>query len=156
MAADERVIVPVHTPKPLPIHLRSELTSALLSTSAIPVIQSTLQEASDEAGWTTSVRLRAKQLISSGQATNWQEVVEVLIKESIERQDDQPILPGGIQRMRQDRDKGVGPAKQTAGVISVKFPAQAITDGKKAIRAALEPVIEVEGQSYRITDGTRI
>ncbi|KAL8749727.1 MAG: hypothetical protein Q9184_006692 [Pyrenodesmia sp. 2 TL-2023] len=145
MAVDERVIVPAHTLKPLPIHLRSELTSVLLSTSAIPVIQSTLQEASDAAGWTTSVRLRAKQLISSGQATNWQDVMDVLTKESIERQDDQPILPGGIRRMRQDRGNGVEPVKQVDGVISVKFPSQAITEGKKAIRTALDPVIEVEG-----------
>ncbi|KAL8923927.1 MAG: hypothetical protein Q9208_004364 [Pyrenodesmia sp. 3 TL-2023] len=144
MAADERVIVPAHIPKPLPNHLRSELTSALLSTSAIPVIQSTLHEASQDAEWTTSVRLRAKQLISSGQATSSQDVMEILLKESVERQDDQPVPPGGIRRMRQDRDSGAEPVKQADGAISVKFPARAITEGKKAIRAALDPVIQVE------------
>ncbi|KAI4190609.1 MAG: hypothetical protein LQ346_004886 [Caloplaca aetnensis] len=145
MASDERVIVPAHTPKPLPNHLRSELTSALLSTSAIPVIQSTLQKASQEEGWTPSIRARAKQLISSGQVMNWQEVVEVLVKESIERQDKQPTLPGGIRRVRQDRNSAVELAKTADEAISVKFPAQAITEGKKAIRDALDHVIEVEG-----------
>ncbi len=145
-AMDERVIVPAHTPKPLPSHLRSELTSALLSTSAIPVIQSTLEKASQEEGWTASIRARAKQLISRGQVTNLQELVELLVQESVERQDKQPILPGGIRRVRQDRSSGVELVKTADETINVKFPARAIREGKKAIRDALDHVIEVEGQ----------
>ncbi|KAI4148845.1 MAG: hypothetical protein L6R39_002675 [Caloplaca ligustica] len=144
MASQERVVVPAHTPKPLPGHLRSELTSALLSASAIPVIQSTLHDESEKVGWTKSIRERAKQLINNGQATTSQEIVEILIKESCERPGNQLCLPGGLRRTRQGQVDGSEAAKAANGAIVVNFPEQAIVEGKKAIRDALDPVIEVE------------
>lgn len=144
-ATHDRVIVPPHTPKPLPSHLRSELTSALLSSPAIPVIQSTLHQASRNAGWADSIRERTKQLINGGNAANWQEVVEMLVKESCETLDNLSNVPGGLRRVRQHQNGSVEAARSSSEVISVRFPEQAITEGKKAIRDALDHLVDVEG-----------
>ncbi|KAL8647088.1 MAG: hypothetical protein Q9210_005761 [Variospora velana] len=148
MASHEHVIVPAHTPKPLPSHLRSELTSALLSNSAIPVIQSTLHEASQKAYWERSVQERAKQIIIQGQGTGWQKVVDMLVKESCERPDNsphhRPQVSGGLRRLRQDQSSFTGLAHSPTEAIDITFPEQAIQAGKKAIRDALDPLIEVE------------
>lgn len=148
MASHEHVIVPAHTPKPLPSHLRSELTSALLSNSAIPVIQSTLHEASQEVYWERSIQERAKQIIEQGHATGWQEVVDMLVKESCERPHNsphnRPQVSGGLRRLRQDQSSFTGPAHSPMEAINVTFPERALKAGKKAIREALDPLIEVE------------
>ncbi|KAI4129540.1 MAG: hypothetical protein LQ338_002176 [Usnochroma carphineum] len=144
MVTHERVLVPDHTPKPLPNHLRSELTSALLSTSAIPLIQSTLHDAAQKAGWTEALRGRGKQLINSGQATTWQEVVELLVKESCGSPESRPSMPGGLQRRGLHQDIGAETAKSTEETIRVKFPEQAIREGKNVIRDALDHVVELE------------
>ncbi|KAL9018601.1 MAG: hypothetical protein Q9185_004117 [Variospora sp. 1 TL-2023] len=152
MASHEHVIVPAHTPKPLPSHLRSELTSALLSNSAIPVIQSTLHEASQEVYWERSIQERAKQIIVQGHATGWQEVVDMLVEESCERPHNsphnsprnRPQVSGRLRRLRQDQSNFTGPAHSPTEAINVTFPEQARKAGKKAIREALDPLIEVE------------
>ncbi|KAI4196906.1 MAG: hypothetical protein LQ348_002229 [Seirophora lacunosa] len=144
MASHDLVIVPAHTPKPLPSYLRSELTSTLLSNSAIPVIQRTLHQASQEAHWEGSIRERAKQIITQGQAIGWQEVVEMLVKESCERPDNRPHVPGGLRRLRQDQSSSAGSTRSPNEAISVTFPEQAIRAGKKAIKEALDPLIELE------------
>ncbi|KAL9012013.1 MAG: hypothetical protein Q9173_003184 [Seirophora scorigena] len=143
MASHDFVIVPAHTPKPLPSDLRSELTSALLSNSAIPVIQSTLHQASQEAHWEGSIRERAKQIITQGQAAGWQEVVEMLVKESCKRPDNQSHVPGGLRSLRRDHSGSAGPTRSPNEATSVTFPEQAIRAGKKAIREALDPLIEM-------------
>lgn len=148
MASHEYVIVPAHTPKPLPSHLRSELTSALLSNSAIPVIQSTLHEASQEVYWERSIQERAKQIIVQEHATGWQEVVDMLVKESCEPPHNsphhRPQVSGRLRRLRQDQSSFTGPANSPTEAINVTFPEQARKAGKKAIREALDPLIEVE------------
>ncbi|KAL8802938.1 MAG: hypothetical protein Q9182_003488 [Xanthomendoza sp. 2 TL-2023] len=137
----ERILVPPHTPKPLPNHLRFELTSALLSNSAIPVIQSTLYDGSRDSGWIDAVRERAKQLISTGQATTSQQVMEQLVKEARDRSKSQPNIQGGLAH-HQKSERGVqatsGPAP-----INIRFPEQAIIEGKKAVRTALKDIVEV-------------
>ena len=143
----ERALVPSHTPKPLPDHLRSELTSALLSNSTIPVIQSTLYNTSRDAGWIKSVHERAKHLINSGQMTSLQEVSELLIKESREGIEITSSLPGGLRRVRQNVDSadgGTGEVELASDRTDIKFPDRAIREGKEAIRNALEDIVEVE------------
>ncbi|KAL8770846.1 MAG: hypothetical protein Q9209_003497 [Squamulea sp. 1 TL-2023] len=139
----ERVLVPPHTPKPLPSRLRFELTSALLSNSAIPDIQSTLYHTSQGTGWIDAVRERAKQLISSEQATSSHEVIAILVKEARENSNNQLNIQGGLAR-RQTHGSGSqavrGPASQN---ISVRFPEEAVNKGKKVVRNALEDLVDV-------------
>ncbi|KAL9027489.1 MAG: hypothetical protein Q9196_003991 [Gyalolechia fulgens] len=144
-AAEERVIVPAHTPKPLPNHLRAELTLTLLSTSAIPVIQSTLYNASRDAGWTDLVRERAKQLFNEGEPLSRQEVLDLLIKESHPKTHGRKRNPGGLRRVGQPRDSGLGKAKPTDNLVRIRFPDRAVMEGKEVIKQALENIIEVEG-----------
>ncbi|KAL8939396.1 MAG: hypothetical protein Q9216_003382 [Gyalolechia sp. 2 TL-2023] len=143
-APQEQVIVPPHTPKPLPNYLRAELTSTLLSTSAIPVIQSTLYNASRGAGWTDSVHERAKQLLNSGQQPSWQEVLDVLVKEAHPNNQGRKGTPGGLRRVGQPGDYGLGNQEATDNLVSIRFPDRAIVEGKEAIKQALENIVEIE------------
>ncbi|KAI4169541.1 MAG: hypothetical protein LQ343_005621 [Gyalolechia ehrenbergii] len=143
--AQERVIVPSHTPKPLPDYLRAELTSTLLSTSAIPVIQSTLYNASRDAGWTDSVRERAKQLLNNGQQPSWQELLDLLVKESHPNTQGRKGTPGGLRRVSQQGDRVPGNAEATDNLVGIRFPNQAVMEGKEAIKQALEDIVEIEG-----------
>ncbi|KAL8721586.1 MAG: hypothetical protein Q9225_001750 [Loekoesia sp. 1 TL-2023] len=140
----DRVLVPSHTPKPLPDYLRSELTSALLASSTIPIIQSTLYNASRDAGWIDSVRERAKQLINSGHPMTWEEVLELLVKESQEWPISRNNMPGGLRRVRQNGDGGAGAAEPADDLVGIRFPDEAIAKGKEAVRKALEDIVEVE------------
>lgn len=140
----ERIIVPLHVPTPLPSHLRTELTSALLSESAIPVVQSALSDAFRDAGWMDLVRDRAKQLISSGQATTWHEVMERLMMEARGNQHSRQTPPGGLRRKHENEGvlaRGNSPADHT---VSVRFPEDAANKGKEAVRNALENLVEIE------------
>ncbi|KAL8838907.1 MAG: hypothetical protein Q9170_001944 [Blastenia crenularia] len=125
---EDRVLVPSHTPKPLPTHLRAELTSALLSSYAIPAIQSTLYDNARKKQWTEAVRERAKQLIRQGGAMDWRGVVEELVKEARE---------------------GYNGRKETKSPafdgINIRFPEQAVAEGKKVVRNTLEDIVEIEG-----------
>lgn len=142
-ADDERVTVPSHTPKPLPTYLRAELTSSLLSNSTIPVIQSTLYNASQEAGWTEAVLERAKQLFNSGQGMSAQEVLDVIVKESHPNSQGRKGIAGGMRRGGLDR--GVESKDVGGEVVGVRFPERAIVEGKEVIKQALEDIVEVEG-----------
>ncbi|KAL8783591.1 MAG: hypothetical protein Q9213_004520 [Squamulea squamosa] len=138
----ERISVPPHTPRPLPSRLRFELTSALLSNSTIPDIQSTLYQTSQDAGWIDAVRERAKQLISSGQATSSHEVIGLLVKEARESSDNQPNIQGGLRRQTHGSisQAAKGPANQK---ISVRFPEEAVSKGREVVRNALEDFVDV-------------
>ncbi|KAI4187224.1 MAG: hypothetical protein L6R41_002942 [Letrouitia leprolyta] len=144
-ASDDLVIVPSHTPKPLPNYLRAELTSSLLSNSVIPVVQSTLYNASQDAGWIDAVLKRAKQLFNdSSQTWSPQEVLDILAKESRPSSHDHKSTPGGLRRVGQDR--GSEDVKGRDGsVVDIRFPDRAILEGKQVIKQALEEIVEVEG-----------
>ncbi|KAL9599537.1 MAG: hypothetical protein Q9219_003781 [cf. Caloplaca sp. 3 TL-2023] len=140
----DRVLVPSHTPKPLPKHLRSELTSALLSNSSIPTIQSTLYDTSRDAGWMDAVRERAKHLKENQTELSLQEVVELLARESRERTSDCNMKPGGLRRAWSDEDGEKRAAQSVSDQDKMRFPEQAIVEGKEVIRRALEDIVEVE------------
>lgn len=138
----DRISVPPQPPRPLPTHLRTSLTSALLSSSAIPQIQATLYNTSQEAGWNEAIHRRAKQIISSGQATSSKEVMEILVKEAREGQalNSRPVnrIPGGLARHRQEDAKSTqDPA------VDVMFPNEAVKRGKEVVRDALENIVDI-------------
>ncbi|KAL9040131.1 MAG: hypothetical protein Q9180_002103 [Flavoplaca navasiana] len=139
----DRVSVPPQPPRPLPTHLRTSLTSALLSSSAIPQIQSTLYNTSQEAGWNDAVHRRAKQIISSGQATSLKEVMEILVKEAREGRgsNSRPVgrIPGGLARRRQEDAKST----REDPPVDVTFPNEAVKKGKEVVRDALKEVIDI-------------
>lgn len=90
------------------------------------------------------MRERAKQLINTGQPITWQEVLELLIKESREGPISRNNMPGGLRRVRQSGDSGAGAAEPANDLVTIRFPDEAIAKGKEAIRKALEDIIEVE------------
>ena len=139
----ERILVPPHIPKPLPSRLRFEITSALLSNSAIPDIQTTLYDASRESGWIDAVRERAKQLISSGKATSPQEVIGLLVKEAWEGSNNRPTIQGGLARRQQPGSDSQGASGLPEQAVSVRFPIQAVKQGKGVVRNALEDFVDV-------------
>ncbi|KAL8843167.1 MAG: hypothetical protein Q9176_002120 [Flavoplaca citrina] len=139
----DRISVPPQPPRPLPTHLRTSLTSALLSSSTIPQIQSTLYNTSQEAGWNDAVHRRAKQIISSGQATSLKEVTEILVKEAREGRgsNSRPVdrIPGGLARRRQEDAKST----QKDPAVDVTFPNEAVKKGKEVVRDALEDIVNI-------------
>ncbi|KAL8726981.1 MAG: hypothetical protein Q9166_006344 [cf. Caloplaca sp. 2 TL-2023] len=144
-ASNERILVAPHTPKPLPNHLRYELTAALLSTAAIPKIQSALYDTAQSAGWQDAVRERAKQIISSGQAVSSYEVVKLLAKESRDGTNSRPNIQGGLARRQQSPLSGDRSSESADKALRIKFPEQAIKEGKQFVRHALEDLVDVEG-----------
>ncbi|KAL8659836.1 MAG: hypothetical protein Q9202_006935 [Teloschistes flavicans] len=141
---NERIIIPSHMPNPLPYHLRTELTSALLSESVIPKIQSALSDGRQDTGWMDAVRERAKQLIRNGDATTWQGVVDKLAKEARGVTENQPTVSGGLRRGHSSN--GIKPtAGQTVDKpVDIRFPEHAIKQGTEVVRSALENLVEVE------------
>ncbi|KAL9000341.1 MAG: hypothetical protein Q9169_001058 [Polycauliona sp. 2 TL-2023] len=144
---DDHILVPANPPNPLPTRLRTNLTSALLSSSAIPNIQSTLHSTSQDLGWIEAVHQRAKQLISSGQATTSKEAVDMLVTEAMAQNNKKETnLRGGLvgKNQLQERDggrvRGVGDDK----IIDVRFPEEAARRGKEVVREALEDIVDVE------------
>lgn len=139
----ERILVPPQIPKPLPSHLRFELTSALLSDSAIPTIQSTLYDTSQDVGWIDAVRDRAKQLISTGQATSSHQVTEILLKEARARSKSRATTTRSHAHHRQTESDGQGSSGLTPQAVDIKFPDEAIKEGMKVVRTALEDIADV-------------
>ncbi|KAL9636131.1 MAG: hypothetical protein Q9204_002374 [Flavoplaca sp. TL-2023a] len=139
----DRISVPPQPPRPLPTHLRTSLTSALLSSSAIPQIQSTLHNTAQEAGWNDAVHRRAKQIISSGKATSLKEVMEILVKEAMEGRgsNSRPVdrIPGGLARPRQE----VANSAQEDPAVDVMFPNEAVKKGKEVVRDGLEDLVDI-------------
>ncbi|KAL8688547.1 MAG: hypothetical protein Q9218_005573 [Villophora microphyllina] len=140
----ERIVVPSHTPKPLPNHLRTELTSALLSESAIPTIQSALSDECREAGWMDALRQRAKQLIRNGNAVTWQEVVNKLANEVKGGLDNRPNAPGGLRRGYTSEGSRSTVDQSADKTVKIEFPEIATERGIKVVRNALENIVEVE------------
>ncbi|KAL9579428.1 MAG: hypothetical protein Q9212_005117 [Teloschistes hypoglaucus] len=145
----ERIVIPAHTPKPLPYHLRTELTSALLSESLIPIIQSALSDGSRDAGWMDSVRERAKQLIRSGDATTWQEAMDKLPKEARGVTDNQPTVLGELRRGQSDNEIRTTPDPTVNKSVNIKFPEHVMKQGIQVVRNALENIVEIENPDAR-------
>ncbi|KAI4091266.1 MAG: hypothetical protein L6R37_007769 [Teloschistes peruensis] len=145
----ERIVVPSHTPKPLPYHLRTELTSALLSESAIPMIQSALSDGCRDAGWLDAVLERAKQLIRSGDATTWQEAMDKLAKEARGVTDNQPTVSGGLRRGHSDDGIRTTADQTVDKSVSIKFPERVMKQGTQIVRNALENIVEIENTDAR-------
>ncbi|KAI4198499.1 MAG: hypothetical protein LQ350_005228 [Teloschistes chrysophthalmus] len=146
----ERIVVPSHTPKPLPYHLQTELTTALLSESAIPLIQSALSDGCRDAGWMDAVRERAKQLIRSGDATTWQEAVDKLAKEARGVADDQStVSSGGLRRGHSDNGIRTTQGPIVNKPVNIKYPVHVMKQGTQVVRNALENIVEIENPDAR-------
>ncbi|KAI4234238.1 MAG: hypothetical protein LQ349_003914 [Xanthoria aureola] len=142
----DRILIPPSPPSPLPPNLLTTLTSALLSsTSAIPHLQSTLHSTAQSHHWPDAIHQRAKQLISTGQATTPQEVMAQLL---LEAREGRKGMPGGMERGKgQDGKSGSGSGNGNGEqVIDVRFPEEAVKAGKEVVRGALEGIVDVGGQ----------
>ncbi|KAL9611104.1 MAG: hypothetical protein Q9167_004237 [Letrouitia subvulpina] len=126
-----KVIVPAHIPKPLPDHLRSALVSALLASSSIENIQIAMHDTCMETGWLDAIHQRAKYIIHNGEADTWGEVMVIMIKEILGKDE-----PQNAHR----QSKG-GAAKSNA---IVRTPDKVVKSGVSAVRTALDKLIEVE------------
>lgn len=65
----------------IPPSLFSDITSALLSTNAIPRIQAALQNELDAVGWTSRVQKRVLQLLREEQCSTYNDVMTVILAE---------------------------------------------------------------------------
>ncbi|KAI4224827.1 MAG: hypothetical protein L6R36_004389 [Xanthoria steineri] len=139
--SSDRILIPPSPPSPLPPNLLTTLTSALLSsTSAIPHLQSTLLSTAQSHPWPDAIHQRAKQLITTGQATTPQEVMAQLVLEA--REGRKRMMPGALAR-------GKGPDGTSGNgdqAIDVRFPEEAVKAGKEVVRGALEGIVDVGGQ----------
>lgn len=118
-------------PSPLPTDLRHQLTSALLSASAIPTLQSTLYTKCEETGWLDAVRKRAVQLIREGE-----EVGEGVAYEEVFGR-----VMGEAKAKGRESGGGKGHGE---GKVDVRVPEVVVNEGTKIVREALEKVVVIE------------
>ncbi|KAF2197343.1 hypothetical protein GQ43DRAFT_424788 [Delitschia confertaspora ATCC 74209] len=127
---------------PLPPNLRNALYSALLSSSGIPAIQSTLSHELQASGWTSNLRAYITTLLRSGECTTFGEVMERVLAEANLSAADRVMrgeTNGSNEVNGHNGDKGEG---------GIRIPEKAVREGVRAVRRELEKVCEitVEGE----------
>lgn len=139
-----KVVVPAHVPKPLPDHLRAALVSALLASSSIENIQSAMHDKCTKTGWINAVQQRAKDVIHNGEANTWGEVMTIMTKEVLGKEE------RGVRNDARSNGKGIQNARrQPEGRIAdpntaVKMPDEVVESGVSAVRTALDKFIDLE------------
>lgn len=150
-----------NSPASLTPEIRSALLTALMAASAIPEIRTALLSSCQSTGWLDAVRERALQLLRSGECRSYRDLMDML-KEEVrappERtQGDEGEGGGGGQteeedndawerdkiRKRRRRNGGNGGGEEVEREIDLRIPAKAYNDGVRAVREALETVVEV-------------
>ena len=164
MAPHPTVSIPKinNSPASLTPEIRSALLTALMATSAIPEIRTTLLSSCQSTGWLDAVRERALQLLRRGECRSYRDLMAVL-KEEVrappeQTQGDEGERGGGgqteeedndawetdkIRKRRRRRNDGNGGGEEEEREIDVRIPAKVYNDGVRAVREALETVVEV-------------
>lgn len=144
-------------PPSLTPEIRSALLTALMSSSAIPKIHTTLLSSCQSTGWLDAVRERALQLLRSGECTSYREIMAVLrdeVRAPLPQANEAGGGGGGQEdgnnageRGRVRRRKGGREEEEEEEeeyrVINVRIPAKVYNDGVRAVRKALEAVVDV-------------
>lgn len=123
------VSIPPIPPSHLSSELRSSLISALLSTSMVPVLHSTLLSSCQSSGWLDAVRERTMQLLRNGDCGSYSELMEILVQES---------------RGRGSEINGSTDSSENQQKTDIKIPERVVADGMRKIKEALDKVVEIE------------
>ncbi|KAL9043902.1 MAG: hypothetical protein Q9214_002927 [Letrouitia sp. 1 TL-2023] len=139
-----KVIVPAHIPKPLPDHLRSSLVSALLASSSIENIQSAMHDRCVETGWLDAIHQRAKDVIYNGEADTWGEVMAIITKEALGKEEPRAGSAAGSngKSFQNARRQSGGRAAHSNTIV--RMPDEVVKSGVSAVRTALDKFIELE------------
>ncbi|KAF1815365.1 hypothetical protein P152DRAFT_446438 [Eremomyces bilateralis CBS 781.70] len=118
-------------PQPLPADLRASLTSALLAQNSIPRIHQTLSHELASSGWTNALREHVKELLRSGQAQSYGEVMRLVVEGALKEE-------GG-----KNGEEANGEGNGVAQAEVIKIPEKAVKEGLRVVRKELERVCEV-------------
>lgn len=149
-------------PSPLTSDLRSDLTSVLLSTSAIQDLHTILLSSCQSSGWLDAVRERALQLLRNGECRTYGEVMEVLVREVRRRTSDDVKQPRGVLGVGQQENNGFASSDRVNGSdkgrdgtgdstsrsasqkqVDIRIPEKVIREGTKVLREALDKTIGI-------------
>ena len=135
-AASQRVSAPTAAASsaPLPNSLRSSVNAALLANNAVPAIQSALLHECQASGFATAVRARAVDLLRSGDATTYADVLREIMAEVRGASAD-----GGDAAALRNGEGGAEGSER-----KLKVPQRVIEEGVKVVRAALETCVDIE------------
>jgi hypothetical protein len=101
--------------------LHDTLSTALLEGGSIPAIEQALKQSLAESGWTTELRAYIANIVRSGEATNYQDILKKVMSE----------VTAGHSGERNGK----------AG--DLKIPEKVVRDGVKVVRKELEKVVSV-------------
>ncbi|MCJ1433289.1 hypothetical protein MMC27_002648 [Xylographa pallens] len=137
--------------------LRSQLNAALLATTAIPTIHSTLLHECQASGWLDLIKARVLDLLRSGECATYGEVMAVVLQEmkgnSSGRGDGGGAFAGGgVKRENENNNNGAGGVNGVNGVngggegASLRVPERVVEVGVRVVRGFLDEVVDIEGE----------
>ncbi|KAF2453588.1 hypothetical protein BDY21DRAFT_401635 [Lineolata rhizophorae] len=142
---------------PLPPHLHNALTSALLSSGAVPRIQAALGEALAASGWTAALRARVHALLRDGECGSVEEVLARVVREAgldgAAANDQAEGGGNGVVKKEEDEgDEGAqnGDPDGAGAAADLKIPDKAVKEVVRVVRRELENVCEIQVDEHRL------
>ena len=150
--------VPSTNPPKLSQDLQDDLTTALLSSGAIPRISQSMTHELQLAGWTTNLREYVQQLLRSGECTTYNEIMARVLAEVRSSPNTNGPTSNGINGKKKtahgiaatnsatngNSDSMAGKSGEDYGV---RVSENAVKEGIKAVRKELETICELPPDS---------
>ena len=133
--------LPVSIPiqNPLPPSLLTTINTHLLThtPSTLTTLHNTLLHECQASGWLEAVRLRARELLRSGECASYEEVLWKIIAEAKGKKE---------KEKEKDGVNGNGNGGGNNGnKTDVRIPEELVREGVRIVKGALEEIIEFEG-----------